>query len=91
MSELAVVCLLQVGDDDLLHLEHGVCHSFGFFRVRVIHQLAERLALLAAVEEKGSEAENCQSSVKSPKNAQSPTCRLHALLGSLLLLIDIKT
>jgi len=44
LSELAVVCLLQVGDDDLLHLEHGVCHSFGFFRVRVTHQLAQRLA-----------------------------------------------
>src|SRR3989442_2356548 len=30
LSELAFVCLLQIGDDDLLHLEHGVCHSFGF-------------------------------------------------------------
>jgi hypothetical protein len=25
-----------------VHLEHGVCHSFGFFRVRVTHQLAQR-------------------------------------------------
>jgi hypothetical protein len=41
---VAVVCFLQVGDDDLLHLEHGVCHSFGFFRVSVTHQLAQRFA-----------------------------------------------
>jgi hypothetical protein len=25
-------------------LSHGVCHSFGFFRVRVTHQLAQRFA-----------------------------------------------
>ena len=39
---MGVVCLQQVTDDDLLHLEHGVCTSFGFFRVRVTHQLAQR-------------------------------------------------
>jgi hypothetical protein len=49
LSELAVVCLLQVVDDDLLQVEHGVCHSFGFFRVRVIHQLAQRGVTLSGI------------------------------------------
>jgi hypothetical protein len=45
LSELAVLCLLQVGGEVLLHLEPGRCLSFGFFRVTVTHQLAQRHAL----------------------------------------------
>ncbi len=33
--------LLQVCDDDLLHSRHRLRHPFGFFRVRVAHQLPQ--------------------------------------------------
>jgi hypothetical protein len=29
LSGFVVACLLQAGGDDLLHLGHGACHSFG--------------------------------------------------------------
>jgi len=44
-TSAAVVRLLQVGDDDLMHLEHGVYNSFCFDRIGVTHQLAQRFAL----------------------------------------------
>jgi len=40
LSELAIVCLLEVGDGDQLHLEHGVPYTTVSFRIGITHQLA---------------------------------------------------
>jgi hypothetical protein len=45
---LTAMRLLQICNDDLSHLEYGIHHPFGFDRVRVTHQLAQRLALAAS-------------------------------------------